>query len=170
MKYTFWLLTALLLSFSIRAQQTSTVDFKTIKGQVSIFPDLKTVQGDIEYTFAIKKDADSIFINGRNMDVQVMKNSPTWPHLHQRDGKIWLIDEFEAGKTYSLRLHYKVEHPKQSIYFEGWDDEGTNQIWTQGEGKYTSYWLPSIDDMNDKIRFDLTYYVPKGYTVIGNGK
>jgi aminopeptidase N len=43
-------------------------------------------------------------------------------------------------------------------------------MWTQGQGKYTSHWLPSIDDMNDKIEFDFTVVAPSEKTVIANGK
>ncbi|MCB0453939.1 MAG: M1 family metallopeptidase, partial [Aequorivita sp.] len=37
-------------------------------------------------------------------------------------------------------------------------------------GKYTSHWLPSIDDVNDKIEFDLTIASPLNKSVIANGK
>ncbi|MEM9362209.1 MAG: M1 family metallopeptidase [Bacteroidota bacterium] len=43
------------------------------------------------------------------------------------------------------------------------------QIWTQGQGKYTSHWLPSLDDMNDKIEFDLSISFDSLYQVIANG-
>lgn len=54
--------------------------------------------------------------------------------------------------------------PKQTLYF--FED----QIWTQGQGKYTSHWLPSIDDVNDKIEFDLLLYAPIDKAVVANGK
>ncbi|MEM9076032.1 MAG: M1 family metallopeptidase [Bacteroidota bacterium] len=44
------------------------------------------------------------------------------------------------------------------------------QIWTQGQGKYTSHWLPSLDDMNDKIEFDLSITFDSLYQVVSNGK
>lgn len=43
-------------------------------------------------------------------------------------------------------------------------------MWTQGQGKYGSHWLPSLDDINDKLIFNLTYLAPKNYEVIANGK
>ena len=55
------------------------------------------------------------------------------------------------------------------MYFVGWENKGRNQIWTQGQGKYTSNWLPSIDDVNDKIEFDLKFVAPKDYQVLSNG-
>ena len=56
------------------------------------------------------------------------------------------------------------------MYFLGWENTGRNQIWTQGQGKYTSHWLPSVDNVNDKIEFDLKYLAPEGYEVVSNGK
>lgn len=44
------------------------------------------------------------------------------------------------------------------------------QVWTQGQGKYTSYWLPSFDDMEEKVEFDLNITFDDSYEVIANGK
>lgn len=54
--------------------------------------------------------------------------------------------------------------PKKALYFLD------HQIWTQGQGKYTSNWFPSIDDMNDKIEFDLSYIIPSDKSIVANGK
>lgn len=48
-------------------------------------------------------------------------------------------------------------------------NHGNGQIWTQGQGKYTSHWLPSLDDMTEKVEFDLTLVFKNGYQVISNG-
>src|SRR5690606_8276634 len=44
------------------------------------------------------------------------------------------------------------------------------QVWTQGQGKYSSYWLPSFDDMNEKIVFDIHVTAPEEFVVLANGK
>jgi len=49
-------------------------------------------------------------------------------------------------------------------------ERNRNEIWTQGQGKYTSHWLPSFDDMNEKVQFDLNITFDSSYTVIANGK
>src|SRR5690606_41945551 len=83
--------------------------------------------------------------------------------ITSNEQKVWFIGDFKQGRTYSAVFRYKMQ-PKQTLYFF---DE---QIWTQGQGKYTSHWLPSIDDVNDKIEFDLQLIVPKNTVVIANGK
>ena len=71
---------------------------------------------------------------------------------------------------YILKFNY-IAVPKKALYFIDWkNDDGNKQIWTQGQGKYTSNWLPSIDDMNDKIEFDLNIRFDENYEVISNGK
>jgi aminopeptidase N len=88
----------------------------------------------------------------------------------KNDGKKLVIyNDFQADTSYKLNFIFFAA-PKKAMYFVGWDTTARNQIWTQGQGKYTSNWLPSIDDMNDKIEFDITYAAPKKYEVIANGK
>ncbi|CAN5380216.1 M1 family metallopeptidase [soil metagenome] len=43
------------------------------------------------------------------------------------------------------------------------------QVWTQGQGRYTSHWLPSFDDTREKVIFNLSYSFNDNYTVISNG-
>jgi aminopeptidase N len=54
----------------------------------------------------------------------------------------------------------------------GWEDdiEGNEQIWTQGQGKYTSHWLPSFDVMEEKVEFDMSITFDDAYEVVANGK
>jgi aminopeptidase N len=37
------------------------------------------------------------------------------------------------------------------LYFVGSEAADDLQIWTQGQGKYTSNWFPSFDDVNEKV-------------------
>ncbi|NNF18357.1 MAG: M1 family metallopeptidase, partial [Flavobacteriaceae bacterium] len=66
-----------------------------------------------------------------------------------------------------------LAHPKETVYFIGWDlpNESTEvrQVWTQGQGKYSSHWLPGIDDMTEKIVYDLQIRFDKDYFVTANG-
>ena len=67
--------------------------------------------------------------------------------------------------------------PTQAMYFVNWDfskeidspEEVNGQIWTQGQGRYTSNWLPSFDDVNEKVIFNLSINYDKKYMVVGNG-
>ncbi|NNE77297.1 MAG: M1 family metallopeptidase, partial [Pricia sp.] len=78
---------------------------------------------------------------------------------------------FEKATTHTLMLSYLCS-PKQTVYFLGWNDDivGNEQIWTQGQGKYTSHWLPSFDEMQEKVEFDINIIADVGYEVIANGQ
>ncbi|WP_034259621.1 M1 family metallopeptidase [Aequorivita capsosiphonis] len=143
------------------AQQTEVVDF--LKIEASIQPDAtqKEVKGHFVVTFEVLKQADSIFMDAVNISTEEIKTKNF--HITAVDKKLWFVGEFEKGKTYKADFQYSMK-PKQTLYFFG------NEIWTQGQGKYTSHWLPSIDDVNDKIEFDLTLISSEDKTVIANGK
>jgi aminopeptidase N len=141
-------------------QQTDTVDFLKVQAEVTPLPSAKELKGNVTYTFQAKKDTDSIYLDAIRMKVSDVdaKNIS----VSSEEKKIWLTGTFETDLIYTVRFSYKVS-PKQTLYFT------EDQIWTQGQGKYTSHWLPSIDDMNDKMEFDLTINSEKDKTVIANG-
>lgn len=166
------------------SQQTDFVDFKTAKANIA-FGDLtqKKVLGRVDYTFQILKPTDSVFIDGINM---IFEDVSLYNEIiaYSNDGKkLWMKYRFKKDSVYHVSFAYKVQ-PKKAMYFIDWEYENDvassdslkmnridkKQIWTQGQGKYTSNWLPSIDDMNDKIEFDLTITFDKDYEVIANGK
>lgn len=143
------------------SQQTDNVDFERVNAEITPYLALKKVEGTVQYTFTVLKNTDSIYLDAKNIKIIYYPENETT--LSQDKTKIWLTNSFKAGKKYTVSFMYKA-FPKKALYFTG------DQIWTQGQGKYTSNWLPSIDDMNDKIEFDLTIIAPIGNTVIANGK
>src|SRR5690606_4561365 len=106
-------------------------------------------------------NTDSIFLDAVNF--QIFSDEENGIKISSSDDKIWLKANFEKGKRYSVGISYEV-YPEQTVYFF------SDQIWTQRQGKYTSHWLPSIDDVNDKIEFDLLILAQNDKTVIANGK
>jgi aminopeptidase N len=154
------LLLLFLLSVPILAQQQEVVDFKRVQATVIPKSEGRTVQGEVTYTFDILKATDSIYLDAIAM--QVSPSSSESIPVTASDTKIFLHGPFDAGNTYTATFTYTAK-PKQALYFFG------DQIWTQGQGKYTSHWLPSLDDMNDKMEFDLTVAAPPGKTVVANG-
>ncbi len=164
----------LILCFCVNlliAQQTKFVDFKKIE-TVLAFNQMKvdsTVFNSYEIKFDILKQTDSIYLDAIGMKfLNVALNEVSVKY--KNDGKKLVIyNDFKASASHTLNFLFFAS-PKKAMYFIGWDNDSRNQIWTQGQGKNTSHWLPSIDDMNDKIEFDISCVAPKGYQVISNGK
>ncbi len=159
----------LLGSFLTMAQQTDVVDFKSIGVKLEIEPELKRVSGKVNCIFDILKKSDSIYLDARTMTFDSITLNDKRVNTYNDGEKLWIIGDFKPSKKNELFLEYEAT-PKKTMYFIGWENEGQNQVWTQGQGKYTSHWLPSIDDMNDKIEFDLSVTFDNDYEVIANGK
>lgn len=164
------LVIGLFINTSLALAQNYFVDIKNITAD--IYPDLKhrVVSGRVEFSFLMLKDADSIFLDAKKMSAELIGANANVVLSTTRD-KIWFKADFESDKKYTISFKYKAK-PQQALYFVGLDDDDKNndQVFTQGQGKYTSRWLPSIDDMNDKIEFDLSIIAPRFYGVIANGR
>ncbi|MFC5195950.1 M1 family metallopeptidase [Bizionia hallyeonensis] len=168
MKYLLALVGFLFSSIAF-SQQTDYVDFKQVQAYVVPNVSTKSVSGNLTVVFDILKSTDSIFLDSQNMTFsKVLWNGSKI--RFENDGKrLILFNAFKPSKENTIVLQFTA-NPKKALYFVGWDTKAPNQIWSQGQGKYTSNWLPSIDDMNDKIEFDLTVEFDSHYQVIANGK
>ena len=157
----------------VLAQQTTFVDFLECKAEIMPLPDNKGVRGVCVYTFVIKKAVDSIYIDAKKMAFDnVLLNNKT-NSFKVTDDKLWLFGQFKKGNKYSVSFNYEAQ-PKKAMYFIDWEYQdhplANPQIWTQGQGKDNSNWIPSFDDMNEKVVFDMSITFDKNYEVIANGK
>ena len=153
------------------SQHQENVDFTHATVTIKIDPVKKEIEGRVLYSLRILNNVDTVFLDARNMNFSsVLLNNKKAKYSNNK--KIISIKrKFKQGKTYQLALNFKTA-PRQTVYFVGWDDDDltNNQIWTQGQGKYTSHWLPSFDDMNEKVEFDMNITFDEAYDVVTNGK
>ncbi|MFT5735804.1 MAG: aminopeptidase N [Maribacter sp.] len=152
------------------AQHQDKVDFIKASILIKPLPLQKAIEGEVKYDFIVLAELDSVFLDAKNMNFNIVKLNHRKVKFSNDNKQIVIRKKFKKGEAYSLRLGYSCI-PKQTVYFMGWDDtvEGNEQIWTQGQGKYTSYWLPSFDDMEEKVEFDLHIQTHKSNRVIANG-
>jgi aminopeptidase N len=151
-------------------QHQDRVDFITASVYIKPEPLKRQIKGSVVYRFDVKKNVDSIFLNANNMSFTKVELDGKPVNSLKTEKTLTIEKKFKKGQSHKLSIEYVTE-PKQTVYFIGWEDdiEGNEQIWTQGQGKYTSHWLPSFDDMEEKIEFDLTIEAHKKYQVIANG-
>ena len=149
------------------AQQTKFVDFKSVSGQLTIDAKEKAVSGNIHYWFTVLKPTDTIKIDAQNMTFSNLDVNGKSINYNNTGKELQLIFPFKKGKNV-LSFEYSVK-PKQALYFVGSEALNSLQIWTQGQGKYTSNWFPSFDDVNEKVIFNLEIVFNANYQVISNG-
>lgn len=159
-------LCALFCSVFSFAQQADYIDFKTAEVDLfNINDETKQVGGKAVFMFEVLKDIDSVYLNAWDFThvAATIEGKGGGGDVEGDDKHVVIKESLKAGSTHELLISW-ITSPKKAIYFV--DD----QIWTQGQGKYTSNWLPSLDNTNDKIEFDLSITYKNGYEVLANGK
>ncbi|QXP79415.1 MULTISPECIES: M1 family metallopeptidase [Winogradskyella] len=167
----FFIIVFVLLVAHAFAQQTSYVNFIKANATLNLIPDSTLVEGNVSYEIKILKATDSIFLDAVNMKfntVEIAKSDAVFGALSYLniDNKIYFNYPFKKNESYVVRFNYSAK-PKKAMYFL--ERENAPQVWTQGQGKYTSNWFPSIDDVNDKIIFNLSLVGDSEYKLLSNG-
>ncbi len=189
-----FLLLLVVSSARLFSQHQDKVDFTKAHVSIQINPDSKEVTGKVVYDFEALGSVDSVFLDARNIDFSSIRLNNKKVRFNNTGQTISIYKKLKKGKAYALTLEYTAK-PKQTVYFIGWDTStkpvlseverlsvtshedisqqdspGSRQVWTQGQGKYTSHWLPSFDDMTEKVEFDMNITFDASYEVIANGK
>ncbi len=161
----------LFISFSGLSQHQDKIDFTHGEVFIRPIPEKKMIEGQVNYTFKVLENVDSVFLDAQNIELKNIELDDKKVKFSNNGKIISIHKNFKKGRSHELSIDYSVR-PSQTVYFSGWDDEiqGNEQVWTQGQGKYTSYWLPSFDDMEEKVEFDITITTNKDLTVLTNGK
>lgn len=162
MKYFF-----LFISTFLFAQQAKTVDFTSVSAQLSLNATEKSVAGTVNYSFGILKAIDTLKIDAQNMQFSKVELNQKEVQYLNSGKQLLIIHPFQKGKN-TLTFNYNAT-PKQALYFVGSPNSEDMQIWTQGQGKYTSNWFPSFDDVNEKLIFNLEIAFDSNYQVVANG-
>lgn len=159
-------------------QHQDKVDF--IRGAISIkvIPEENKIIGEVIYSFKALSKVDSVYLDAKNMDFSNVTLNDKKVKFNNNGNYITLFKKLKPATEYKVRLVYSAQ-PAQAVYFIGGKDNLDNrkvpdvalqQVWTQGQGKYSSHWVPSFDDMTEKVEFDLSISADPAYTVIANGK
>ncbi|SIR28833.1 M1 family metallopeptidase [Maribacter ulvicola] len=167
----------LFLSICTFGQHQDKVDFIKAKIYLGPLPKEKKIKGGVVYRFNVLQNVDSVFFDAKHMDFSKVELDGEKIDFTVTEKTISIKHKFKEGESHKLIIEY-IAKPKQTVYFIGWDNNvedneqtlpAGRQVWTQGQGKYTSHWVPSFDDMQEKVEFDLTIEVDKKYHVIANG-
>ena len=127
------------------------------------------VSGSVLYTFRITQNADTLpWDMGTGIH---LRGKPKYGkiHFHRQGKQLLLTGKFRKGHAYKVRFDYAGK-PQNGMYFTGWNTgAAVRQVWTQGQGKNNSGWMPGKDDLNDKFTWDIRIGFPAGFEVISNG-
>ena len=152
--------------------QTDHFDFTRVSAEVQIIPQKGQINGTVNYEFRILAQQDTLFVDGKKMHFSDVTLNGNPVKFSSNEKGIYLLTDFLPSDKNTLELKYSVE-PDKGMYFINWEfpelDNSQKQVWTQGQGRYTSTWLPSFDDMQEKAEFDLSFIFPSDFQLISNG-
>ncbi|MEO9503234.1 MAG: M1 family metallopeptidase [Nonlabens ulvanivorans] len=167
-----WSIASLYSIFSIAQDspsQIDIVDFKTAAVDIYVNENSEIISGTVSYNLTILKDTPSLFIDAKNITRYDVKVDGKPVKADYNEKQIVVESRFRESATHDISIEFSTQ-PNTALYHIDKDNDGKwDQIWTQGQGKYTSNWLPSIDDMNDKIVWDISITAPSQYQAISNG-
>lgn len=150
------------------------VDFQDMVLELSFDVNQKTVHGEVAYTFqTIRPSISSLELDAPEITVESVFLDEESVNFRMKE-EMLVIDFPEAlpwEETHSLDIQYNAQ-PEKGIYFLGWDDESNRmrkQIWTQGQGIDNRYWIPSFDDVSDKLVTETFITFDEGFEVVSNG-
>ncbi|WP_340063367.1 M1 family metallopeptidase [Ascidiimonas aurantiaca] len=153
----------------ICSQSVENVDFKNSYVNLYINPYSEEVTGTVIYTFDVMAPIDTIVIDARNMKFSEIKINKQKAIYRYDEKKLYIALNASSQKGNTLTISY-VSQPQKAMYFWGWNEpSGKKQVWTQGQGKNNSHWVPSFEDVNEKVIFRQSITFHKDYEVFANG-
>ncbi len=154
---------------TIFGQSPKQYDIQHLQANLYIQPQEAFVQGKLVYRIKILKNTKQIFLDAPGVQVEKVKVGCFKRNFVNGKKQLIIKKKFKKGKFYNIEIAYNV-HPHKAMYFVGWHTDGRKQVWTQGQGKDNSHWLPTNNDINDKFTWDLQVDFNKDYQVISNGE
>jgi len=152
------------------SQQIHQIDIIDASVNVKVIPEQHQIHGDVTYGFKILEATDSLIVDARDLEIlDVHLNGVTVDFSYTDQLKLKVYSHFKKGSNHHIEITYQAI-PTKAMYFINNSNGQPKQVWTQGQGKYSSNWLPSFDDMNEKIEFDISIKAPKQFEVLTNGK
>jgi len=151
------------------------IDLRHLRLEVT--PDFtnRTLSGIATLTFSpiatplveLRLDAVDLAITAVEATVPVK----TWD-VGKENLTVTFTDPIPADREVSLTVTYSAA-PQEGWYYRteamGYP-KGDDHFWTQGEPEYHRYWFPGYDYPNERFTSEVLCRVPRGMTVISNGR
>jgi aminopeptidase N len=157
------------------------VDMQHLTLELRFQPKEGRLEGLANYTFRpLQQRVDTLLLDAPGIAVKNVTVDGALSRFRTDSAglTIYFTPSLEWETTHTLQIDYSAT-PKKGIYFVGWNvntDEIANdpdrirkQIWTQGQGTDNRFWIPSYDDVNDKLITELIVYFDPAYEVLSNG-
>jgi aminopeptidase N len=165
---------------TLRTAVDRPIDIKDIRLDLRIDIPKKTVDSKATLKVRSLRPIKSISLDAVDFEVKKVAMSAgteeSKPARYNHDGKklmIQLDSPWPAGRDGTIHVVYRVREPKQGLHFFApgkADPEIPLEVWSQGEPISNRYWIPCLDEPDQRQTTELVVTVPRGFDVVSNGK
>lgn len=164
----------------LRTASDRPIDIRSIKLDLRVDMKKKTVDGNASIAFRCVRPTRTVSLDAVDFEVQRVKaqvgQKLIEPARFSVDGKKLMVDlgaKLQAGQEGKLDITYRVREPKDGLHFFGpskTDPDTPLLLWSQGETSTNRYWIPCIDEPDQRQTTEITVTVPEGFEAVSNGK
>ena len=148
------------------------VDVQHMALNVRLLPKQREVQGTVVYTGQLRRGVQQLALDGVDLELKKVEcgASCTW---HYAQSRLTITPKLDAKRRFRVEVTWRASRPAMGMYFIGPSiDEPKRalQVWTQGETHGARHWLPSPDDPDERLTWEVTVRAPAKMTALSNGK
>ena len=152
------------------------IDVAHVKLELDPDFDARSLAGIATLTFSpIAKPLTELRLDAVDLRVEDITSTAeieTWT-VGNREITISFVEPIPAGAETRVTVTYDAEPRENGWYFRteamGYP-EGDDHFWTQGEPEKHRHWFPGYDYPNERFTSEVICRVPKGMTVLSNGR
>lgn len=164
----------------LRTASDRKITIRNIRLDLKVDVEKKTVVSQAAIQFQTKRPTPTLSLDAVGFEVKKVMlakegQTPTEAKF-THDGKklnVELGKGWTAGQTGTVNIEYLVSKPKNGLHFFGPTKANPQiplQVWSQGETVTNRFWIPCIDEPDQRQTTQVVVTVPAGFEAISNGK
>ena len=149
-------------------------DLQNVKFDITLDFKNEAISGTVANSLITTKDNAALAFDKGPMNIKsvTIDGIKTYKTKVTDTNIIVSLSGVKAGKALTVKIEYSAA-PEAGIYFvpaQRAYPSTTDLVYTQGEMEDNHYWLPTYDFPDDKATSEGIIHVPKGISVLSNGK
>jgi aminopeptidase N len=164
----------------LRTASDRLINIDSIRLSLRVDVAKKTVESKATISFRSVRPTRTVSLDAVDFEVKhvaaKLGQQSINPARYTSDGKKLIVDlgsRLPAGEAGMLEVAYRIQDPKDGLHFFGpskTDPEAPLLVWSQGETTTNRYWIPCIDEPDQRQTTEVIVTVPEGFEAVSNGK
>jgi aminopeptidase N len=164
----------------LRTASDRPVDIRSIRLELRVDVKNKAIDGHASIAFRCVRPTRTVSLDAVDFEVKQVKvqagQESIDPAHFTTDGKKLVVDlgsRLQAGQEGKVDVDYRIHEPKDGLHFfapSKTEPDAPLLLWSQGETSTNRYWIPCIDEPDQRQKTEIVVTVPEGFEAVSNGK